>query len=114
MPRPEGVPRETFQRNLKSLFSFVPVTHWFVGISHRVPCCKYWFDMFADAQFKYIVLSYNNEGLMSIDTIKQIMSKYGKYQVFQKEYSRFRADKAENRNHLADTTTEYLHVLIKE
>ena len=70
--------------------------------------------LIADAKFKYIVLSYNNEGLMSIDTIRQIMSKYGRYQVFQKEYSRFRADKAENRNHLADTTTEYLHVLIKE
>ena len=69
--------------------------------------------LIADAKFKYIVLSYNNEGLMSIDTIQQIMSKYGRYQVFQKEYSRFRADKAENRNHLADTTTEYLHVLIK-
>ena len=71
-------------------------------------------SLIADAQFKYIVLSYNNEGLMSIDTIQQIMSKYGQYQVFQREYSRFRADKAENRNHLADTTTEYLHVLTKE
>lgn len=71
-------------------------------------------SLIADAKFKYIVLSYNNEGLMSIDTIRQIMSKYGRYQVFQKEYSRFRADKAEKRNHLADTTTEYLHVLIKE
>ena len=40
MPRPEGVHRETFQRNLKSLFSFVPVTRWFAGILHRVPCCK--------------------------------------------------------------------------
>ena len=70
--------------------------------------------LIADAKFKYIVLSYNNEGLMSIDTIRHIMSKYGRYQVFHKEYSRFRADKAENRNHLADTTTEYLHVLIKE
>lgn len=70
-------------------------------------------NLIADAKFKYIVLSYNNEGLMSIDTIRQIMSKYGRYQVFQKEYSRFRADKAENRKHLADTTTEYLHVLIK-
>lgn len=70
-------------------------------------------SLIADAKFKYIVLSYNNEGLMSINTIRQIMSKFGRYQVFQKEYSRFRADKAENRNHLADTTTEYLHVLIK-
>lgn len=71
-------------------------------------------NLIADAKFKYVVLSYNNEGLMSIDTIRQIMSKYGRYQVFQKEYSRFRSDKAENRNHLADTTTEYLHVLTKE
>ena len=70
--------------------------------------------LIADAKFKYIVLSYNNEGLMSIDTIRHIMSKYGRYQVFQKEYTRFRADKAENRNHLADTTTEYLHFLIKD
>lgn len=71
-------------------------------------------NLIADAKFKYVILSYNNEGLMSIDTIRQIMSKYGKYQVFQKEYSRFRADKAENRNHLAETTTEYLHVLTKK
>lgn len=69
--------------------------------------------LIADANFKYIILSYNNEGLMSIDTIRQIMSKYGRYQVFQKEYPRFRADKADRRNHLADTTTEYLHVLVK-
>ena len=33
------------QRHLKSLFSFVPVTHWFVGILSRVPCYKSWFDM---------------------------------------------------------------------
>lgn len=70
-------------------------------------------NLIIDAQFKYIVLSYNNEGLMSIDTIKQIMSKYGKYQVFQKEYQRFRADKEDSRNHLANKTIEYLHILQK-
>ena len=70
-------------------------------------------SLIADAQFKYIVLSYNNEGLMSIDTIEQIMSKYGKYQVFQKEYQRFRADKEDSRNHLANKTIEYLHILQK-
>lgn len=31
----------------------------------------------------------------------------------EQKHLRFRADKAENRNHLADSTTEYLHVLIK-
>lgn len=71
-------------------------------------------DLIRDAQFKYIVLSYNNEGIMSLSDIQQIMSRYGSYKVYQKQYHRFRADKAESRNHLADTTTEYLHVLIKE
>lgn len=68
-------------------------------------------DLIRNSDFPYIVLSYNNEGLMPIDIIKKIMSKYGKYQVFQKQYQRFRADKKEVRNHLADTTVEYLHVL---
>lgn len=63
------------------------------------------------ANFKYIFLSYNNEGLMSLKDIKEIMSKYGKYSVCKKEYSRFKADN--NRTHKADKTYEYLHILIK-
>lgn len=70
-------------------------------------------DLISKANFKYIFLSYNNEGLMSLDTIRDIMSKYGKYDVFTKEYHRFRADKEENRNHKASATTEYLHFLVK-
>ena len=34
-------------------------------------------DLIKNAQFKYIFLSYNNEGLMSLDTIKEIMSSHG-------------------------------------
>lgn len=70
-------------------------------------------DLIKNAQFKYIFLSYNNEGLMSLDTIKDIMSKYGKYSYFTKEYKRFKADKDDNRNIMADSTTEYLHCLVK-
>lgn len=70
-------------------------------------------DLISNANFKYIFLSYNNEGLMSLDTIREIMSKYGKYEVFTKDYHRFRADKEENRNHKASATTEFLHCLIK-
>ncbi len=70
-------------------------------------------DLIANAKFKYIFLSYNNEGLMSFDTIKQIMEQYGVYEVFTKGYHRFRADKNEKRNHKADSTVEYLHCLIK-
>lgn len=71
-------------------------------------------NLIKQANFKYIFLSYNNEGLMSLDTIEKIMSKYGRYSFFTKEYRRFKADKNENRNITADSTIEYLHFLIKD
>ena len=42
------------------------------------------------------------------------MSKYGKHNLKTKEYQRFKADKTENRNHKADLTYEYLHILQKD
>ena len=69
-------------------------------------------ELIKNANFKYIFLSYNNEGLMSFDTIEKIMKKYGKYKVFMKTYRRFKADNA--RDNKSDTTVEYLHCLIKE
>ncbi|MDR1696316.1 MAG: DNA adenine methylase [Endomicrobium sp.] len=70
-------------------------------------------DLIENAKFKYIFLSYNNEGLMSPKDIKAIMSKYGKYGVAKQRYQRFKADKTENRNHTAVSTQEYLHILQK-
>lgn len=69
-------------------------------------------ELIKKAQFKYIFLSYNNEGLMSFDTIEKIMKKYGKYKVYMQTHRRFKADNA--RDNKADTTVEYLHCLIKE
>lgn len=70
-------------------------------------------ELIENANFRYIILSYNNEGLMSMSEISEIMSKYGHYDVVSQEYHRFRADKAENRAHKADKTIEYLHILEK-
>ncbi len=71
-------------------------------------------ELIKNAKFKYIFLSYNNEGLMSEEDVKNIMSKFGKYNLITKEYKRFKADKSESRNHKASKTFEYLHVLIKD
>ncbi len=71
-------------------------------------------DLIKNANFKYIFLSYNNEGIISEDDIKNIMSKYGTYDLKTKDYQRFKADKIENRNHKADLTDEYLHILQKD
>ncbi len=68
-------------------------------------------DLIKNAKFKYIFLSYNNEGLMSADDIKSTMSKYGEYSLATKDYQRFKADA--NRSYLADKTIEYLHILKK-
>ena len=68
-------------------------------------------ELIKNAKFKYIFLSYNNEGLMSEEEVANIMKKYGKYDLITKEYQRFKADKSENRNHRANYTFEYLHIL---
>ena len=70
-------------------------------------------ELIKNAHFKYIFLSYNNEGLMSVDNVRAIMSKYGKYDLISTNYQRFRADKEKNRNHKANRTEEYLHILEK-
>lgn len=65
------------------------------------------------AQFKYIFVSYNNEGLLSKESIAQIMKKYGKYDLKTTDYQRFKADKDNNRKHRFASTQEHLHILIK-
>ena len=71
-------------------------------------------NLIKNARFKYIFLSYNNEGLMSVANVKNTMQKYGKYDLAETDYQRFKADKTENRNYQADKTKEYLHVLEKK
>lgn len=68
-------------------------------------------SLIQNANFKYIFLSYNNEGLMSVDDVKKIMTKYGHYELAQTDYQRFKADS--NRLNKADSTIEYLHILEK-
>ena len=70
-------------------------------------------ELLKNADFQYTFLSYNNEGLMSEEEIRTIMSKYGKYDLVTTDYQRFKADKTENRNHTASSTTEFLHILEK-
>lgn len=71
-------------------------------------------DVLRHADFDYIFLSYNNEGLMPFDVIQHTIEKYGEYQRFEQEYRRFKADTDKNRNIKANTTTEYLHCLIRK
>jgi adenine-specific DNA-methyltransferase len=75
----------------------------------RAKVKKSYQDLIDAIDAKYIFLSYNDEWLMSLDDIREIMSRRGKYGVFEREYTRFKADKTESRNHKKDSVIEYLH-----
>jgi len=68
-------------------------------------------DLLKNAKFKYVFLSYNNEGLMPMETIRKIMSRYGHYGLVSTDYQRFKADRDGNRNHKANRTEEFMHIL---
>ena len=78
----------------------------------RVKAKQAFRDLILRARAKYIFLSYNNEGLMSLRDIEEIMSLRGKYGYRTKTYNRFKADREENRNYKAGETVEYLHYAI--
>ena len=69
-------------------------------------------DIIKNAKFKYIFLSYNDEGIMDIDDIANVMKKYGIYKRYEKNHKRYKANK--DKEVSKKTTIEYLHVLIIE
>lgn len=68
-------------------------------------------SLIKNAKFEWIFLSYNNEGLLSLEQIRAIFERYGTYQLESQKYQRFKADS--NRTHKQDSTIEYLHILHK-
>ncbi len=70
-------------------------------------------DLLENANFRYIFLSYNNEGLMNQKEVEKAMKQLGNYSLATTKYQRFKADKTENRNHKAKETVEFLHILEK-
>lgn len=79
----------------------------------RTTVCRQFEELIAKAQFRYIFLSYNNEGLMNCDYVGSVMRRYGSYDRVETDYQRFKADKEGNRNIKAKQTTEFLHILEK-
>ncbi|MBF0785263.1 modification methylase [Muribacter muris] len=68
-------------------------------------------ELIENANFKYIFISYNNEGILSLNEIREICSLYGRYDFVEQEYQRFKADNT--RKYKDVKTVEYLHILEK-
>ena len=69
-------------------------------------------DLIRNAKFKYIFLSYNDEGIMDFKEIEEIMKRYGEYKRYECNHKRYKASK--NKEVEKKTTIEYLHALKKE
>ncbi len=67
-------------------------------------------ELISKAKAKYIFLSYNNEGILSLADIEAILSTRGQYGRFTQPHTRFKADS--NRTQKATQTLEYLHYVI--
>lgn len=68
-------------------------------------------DLIKNAKFRYLFLSYNDEGIIPLDEIERIFSKYGKYKRYEKQHKRYKSDN--KRKYLKDSTIEYIHCLEK-
>jgi adenine-specific DNA-methyltransferase len=66
-------------------------------------------DLITTARARHILLSYNNEGIIKLPDIEKILSSRGKVQLFQTDYTRFKADSG--RSYAANDTIEYLYYL---
>jgi adenine-specific DNA-methyltransferase len=58
---------------------------------------------------KYIFMSYNNEGLLDLETIKELFSNYGTIEIIKHNYKRFKSFKYNDGNQVV----EYLICLKK-
>lgn len=65
-----------------------------------------------NAKFKYIFLSYNDEGIISLSKIEEIFNKYGTYERKEISHRRFKSSDINNVDKVS--TIEYLHCLRKE
>lgn len=68
-------------------------------------------NLIKNANFEWIFLSYNDEGLLSLEQIRAILKKYGKYDFKTQKHQRFKADS--KRIQRQEYTLEYLHILHK-
>lgn len=68
-------------------------------------------DLIYKTKSKFIILSYNNEGIISIDDIRNILEKEGNVEVINKSYTTYRASR--NLKNRAVRVKEYLFILEK-
>jgi len=62
-------------------------------------------------KYKYLILSYNSEGIMSSEEIIEILSKYGIVELVKFDYLRFKSSNMSEENKISKYIQEHLYVL---
>lgn len=68
-------------------------------------------NLIANTRSKFILLSYNNEGIVSCDKIEEMMNRYGKCKFLEESYPTFRASR--NLKERSKKVREFLFILEK-
>jgi len=86
--------------------------HWNRSLYNKVKEAQYAMDdLIANTPAKYILISYNNEGMISAESFKQILSKHGTFDLMTQEYNTYRGSR--NLNNRNIKVQELLWVLKK-
>ena len=64
-------------------------------------------ELISNTRAKHILISYNDEGVMSLEDLREILSLRGEPKLFQTNYNRFKADNG--RAYKRAATVEYVH-----
>lgn len=79
--------------------------------SSKAKVTKAFNDLIKALQTKYIVFSYNNEGILKHEDIMEILNKKGSTTYEEIDYKRYRSDKdSETRNYKADRVKELVYI----
>lgn len=68
-------------------------------------------NLLSNADYKYIFISYNDEGIISLEDMKKTMNKHGQYILKTKQYQRYKSNTNKQSQNIV---SEQLHILIKE
>jgi adenine-specific DNA-methyltransferase len=69
-------------------------------------------QLLADTRARFIAVSYNNEGIIPIDDFKEILSRHGKWDLIEQDYSTYRGSR--NLRNRSIKVKELLWILEKE
>lgn len=78
--------------------------------SSKLKASKALEELISNAKFKYIFMSYNDEGILTFEEIKSVFEKYGSYEIKAKKYKKFNSGSGIDR----DSVFEFLHILTKK